>query len=103
MYKLVFFVSLSHSEIVKKAVFFNGGGHIGNYDCCSFETEGVGQFRPLDGSQPYLGENGQIEQVVELRVEMVVEDGKIKQVVEAMKKAHPYEVPAYDVIKLEDF
>lgn len=103
MYKLVFFVPLTHADVVKNAVFSKGGGRIGHYDCCSFETEGVGQFRPLEGSQPFLGQSGQIEKVKELRVELVVEDGKIKEVVEAMKTAHPYEVPVYDVIKLEDF
>lgn len=103
MYKLVFFVPLTHVDVVKNAVFSKGGGRIGNYDCCSFETEGVGQFRPLEGSQPFLGQSGQIEKVKELRVELVVEDSKIKEVVEAMKKAHPYEVPAYDVMKLEDY
>ena len=103
MYKLVFFVPLTHAEVVKQAVFASGGGRIGNYDSCSFETEGVGQFRPLEGSQPFLGQSGQIEKVKELRVELVVEDSKIRNVVEAMKKAHPYEVPAYDVMKLEDF
>lgn len=103
MYKLVFFVPLTHVDVVKNAVFSKGGGRIGNYDCCSFETEGVGQFRPLEGSQPFLGQSGQIEKVKELRVELVVEDSKIKEVVEAMKKVHPYEVPAYDVMKLEDY
>lgn len=103
MYKLVFFVPVSHAELVKKAVFSSGAGKIGAYDSCSFETEGFGQFRPLSGSHPFLGKENEIEKVRELRVEMVVESQRIKEAVEAMKKAHPYEMPAYDVIKLEDF
>lgn len=102
MYKVVFFVPLSHAEQVKQAMFIAGGGRLGAYENCSFETEGMGQFRPLKGSQPYIGKQGEIERVKELRVEMVVVDTLIKDVVMALKKSHPYEVPAYDVIKLED-
>lgn len=102
MYKIVFFVPLAHSEQVKNAMFAAGGGRVGNYENCSFETEGLGQFRPLKGSNPYLGQHGEVERVRELRVEMVVLDSLVGDVLRALKKAHPYEVPAYDVIRLED-
>ena len=103
MYKLCFFVPLSHAEETKKAVFEAGGGRIGDYDCCAWQTLGQGQFRPLEGSNPHLGEHGQLERVDELKVELVGEDGLIRDVVDAMKQAHPYEEPAYDVIRLEAF
>lgn len=103
MYKLCFFVPVSHAEETKEAVFKAGGGRIGNYDCCAWQTLGQGQFRPLDGSNPHLGERGQLERVDELKVEMVCEDERIRDVVEALKQAHPYEEPAYEVYRLEEF
>ena len=62
MYKLVFFVPDTHKELVKEAIFNAGAGHFDGYDCCSWETQGMGQFRPLDNSQPFIGENGKLEQ-----------------------------------------
>ena len=101
MYKLSVFIPESHLEPVKSAMFTAGGGRIGNYDCCSWQTSGQGQFRPLDNSQPYIGTQGEIEHVSEYKVEMVCEDHLIKDTIAAMKQAHPYEEPAYDVWKLE--
>ena len=102
MYKLAFFVPPSHVEQVKNALFAAGAGRIGAYDCCSWQVLGQGQFRPLDGSQPFIGQAGEVEQVQEWKVELVVSDELIRQAVAALKACHPYEVPAYDVWKLED-
>jgi hypothetical protein len=102
MYKLAFFVPSSHVEQVKNALFAAGAGRIGAYDCCSWQVLGQGQFRPLDGSQPFIGQAGEVEQVQEWKVELVVSDELIRQAVAALKNSHPYEVPAYDVWKLED-
>ncbi|GLO13811.1 NIF3 1 protein [Pseudomonas putida] len=103
MYKLAFFVPDSHVEGVKAAVFAVGGGRIGDYDHCAWQTLGQGQFRPLDGSQPYLGQTGQVEVVEEWKVELVVADDLIVQVVAALKQSHPYETPAYEVWRLAEF
>ncbi|SCZ36752.1 MULTISPECIES: YqfO family protein [unclassified Pseudomonas] len=103
MYKLCFFVPASHLDVVKNAVFAAGGGRIGDYDHCAWQVLGLGQFRPLDGSQPFIGEAGQVEQVEEWKVELVVADELIRGVVEALKQSHPYETPAYEVWRLEDF
>ncbi|WP_409269373.1 NGG1p interacting factor NIF3 [Pseudomonas sp. KCJK9044] len=103
MYKLAFFVPASHLEVVKAAVFAEGGGRIGDYDHCAWQTLGQGQFRPLDGSQPFLGQTGQVEVVEEWKVELVVDDDLITQVVAALKQSHPYETPAYEVWRLEQF
>lgn len=103
MYKFCFFVPASDAEATKEAVFNAGGGRIGDYDCCAWQTLGQGQFRPLEGSNPHLGERGRLEQVDELKVELVCEDRLIHEVVAAMKRAHPYEEPAYEVYRLEDF
>jgi hypothetical protein len=102
MYKLAFFVPPSHVEQVKNALFAAGAGRIGAYDCCSWQVLGQGQFRPLDGSQPFIGQAGEVEQVQEWKVELVVPDELIRHAVAALKNSHPYEVPAYDVWKLED-
>ena len=102
MYKLAFFVPESHLEAVKQAVFSTGAGRIGNYDSCCWQTLGQGQFRPLDGSSPFLGRQGNIETVEEYRVEMVCEDQLIGNAVKALVDTHPYEEPAYDVWLLAD-
>ncbi len=102
MYKLVFFTPCEVAQQVTKAVFDTGAGKIGDYDMCCFISEGTGQFRPLSGSNPHIGTQNELEFVKESRIEMVCADKFIKDAVEAMKKAHPYETPAYDVIKLED-
>ncbi|MCO8162260.1 YqfO family protein [Pseudomonas sp. 21LCFQ010] len=103
MYKLAFFVPASHLEPVKAAVFAAGGGRIGGYDHCAWQTLGTGQFRPLDGSQPFIGQSGVVEQVAEWKVELVVADELMGATVAALKLSHPYETPAYEVWRLEDF
>jgi len=107
MYKLCVFVPESHLQQVKDALFAAGAGKIGNYDRCCWQTLGSGQFRPLANSQPFIGEAGngepgEVESVAEYKLELVVEDALIKSVVLAMKQAHPYEEPAYDVWQLAD-
>jgi structural hemagglutinin/hemolysin toxin protein RtxA len=95
MFKLEFYVPEENAEEVKKAVFEAGAGKIGNYDCCAWETSGTGQVRPCKGSTPFIGQLDKIEKVKEIKVEMVCEDALIDKVIEALKKAHPYETPAY--------
>ena len=102
MYKICVFVPEDAAEQVKQAMFEAGAGKIGDYDCCCWQTLGQGQFRPLEGSSPFIGEHQRIETVAELRIEMVCADEYIGDAVAALKTAHPYEEPAYDVWKLED-
>ena len=106
MFKLVFFVPEHHKEAVKQAVFDQGAGCYEGYDCCAWETLGTGQFKPLTGSQPFIGQQNKLETVNEYRVEMICADEHIKAVIKALIDAHPYETPAYEVwsIKtLDDF
>lgn len=106
MYKLVFFVPESHKEAVKLALFAQGAGRYDAYDSCSWETLGSGQFKPLSGSKPFIGQQDKIEVLAEYRVEMVCASDKIKAVLQALIDSHPYETPAYEVwsIKtLDDF
>lgn len=103
MYKLCFFVPDSHVEAVKSAVFAAGGGRIGHYDSCAWQVLGQGQFRAMQGSQPFIGQVGQVETVDEWKVELVVADALIEAVVAALKLSHPYETPAYEVWPLAEF
>ena len=100
MYKLCFYVPESHLEEVKQAVFAAGAGRIGDYDSCCWQVLGQGQFRPLAGSNPFLGKQGAVETVPEYRVEMVCAAESIKGTVAALLDAHPYEEPAWDVVAL---
>ncbi len=102
MFKLGFYVPADHVESVKQAVFDAGAGRIGDYDCCAWQALGEGQFRPLAGSSPFLGTQDQVEKVAEYRVEMVCEGAVLKAAVAALRLAHPYEEPAFDVVELID-
>jgi len=94
VYLLVFYVPEDYSEKVKKAVFTAGAGSMGNYDSCCWQTVGDGQFRPVSGSSPFIGSQGEVEHVREVRVEMICRIEKIDSVLEALHQAHPYETPA---------
>lgn len=102
MYQIIFYVPETHLESVKAALFEAGAGKIGDYDSCAWQTLGQGQFRPLEGSAPYIGQTGQVEQVTEYKVELVCEEGVLKTAIAAMLAAHPYEEPAYSVWPLLD-
>lgn len=95
LYSLVFYVPKTYLNEVKEALFLAGAGKLGNYEKCSWETPGQGQFRPVRGSRPFLGELGQLEQVAEFKVEMICRGEVLPQVIKALKKVHPYEEPAY--------
>ena len=100
MLKICFFVPQTHVDQVKNAMFEAGAGKIGNYDCCSWQTLGMGQFRPLDGAEPFLGSENDLETVMEYKVEMVCAETVIEAVIREMKAAHPYEEPAFEIYAL---
>lgn len=101
LFKLCFYVPVDNAEKVKSAVFAAGAGRIGHYDCCAWQVQGEGQFRPLAGSHPHIGQQDQIEKVAEYRIEMVCDEAHLKAAVAALRQAHPYEEPAIDVWRLE--
>lgn len=103
MYALFFYVPESHLETVKSALFSAGAGSIGDYQNCCWQVLGQGQFQPMAGSQPFIGQYEQLEKVAEWRVELVVDSAQISSVVAALKAVHPYEEPAYGVYRLEQF
>lgn len=103
MYKLNFFVPAEDKERVKNALFDIGVGRYDNYECCSFETLGTGQFKPINSADPHIGELEKIEKIQEYKVEMICSDELIKKAVETLKEVHPYEEVAYEVLKMEMF
>ncbi len=102
MYKLCYFVPETHLEQTKNALFNSGAGRIGDYDSCAWQSLGQGQFRPLAGSDPFLGNQGELEVVAEYKVELVCEDALVVEALKALKQAHPYEEPAYEVYRIEE-
>ncbi len=101
-YKLVVFVPVESLAEVSNAVFAAGAGAIGNYSHCGFGAVGTGTFLPLEGARPAVGKKGKVEKVPEVRFETIVPAERLDEVVAAMKKAHPYETPAFDIIRLYD-
>jgi hypothetical protein len=89
-------------DATRDAVFAAGAGRIGDYERCSWYAAGTGTYLGGEGTNPTLGEAGREERVAELRVETVVPEGRLAHVVAALKEAHPYEEPAYDVYPLLD-
>ncbi|OCY28731.1 NGG1p interacting factor NIF3 [Acinetobacter pittii] len=100
MLKLIYYVPDSHLESTKQAIFSAGAGGIGNYEHCAWQVKGMGQFKPVKGADPYIGELGELEQVDEWRVETIVIEENAKAVVKALKASHPYEEPAFEFIQI---
>jgi len=99
---LIFYVPEKDTEAVKSAIFATGAGNIGCYSHCSWQVLGEGQFKPLQGADPHLGEVDKIEKVKENRVEILCTDNNIQNALMALKESHPYEEPAYEIISTEN-
>lgn len=100
MLKLIYYVPESHLESTKLAIFEAGAGGIGNYEHCAWQVLGTGQFKPIKGANPFIGELNELEQLPEWRVETIVPEYKAKEVAKALKESHPYEEPAYEFIQI---
>lgn len=100
--KLVFFCPTIDTEKVRQAVFAAGGGTIGEYDSCSFNLKGKGSFKAGENTSPHVGEKGKIHFEEEIRVETIVPNNLLGNVISAMKTAHPYEEVAYDLYPLSN-
>jgi hypothetical protein len=98
--KLVVFAPLADTERLVDALAEAGAGRLGDYDRCAWTTQGSGTFRPLAGANPTVGAIGEIEQVAETRIEMVVPHRLRADVVAALRAAHPYEEPAFDLLQM---
>ena len=102
MLKLIYYVPESHLESTKLAIFAAGAGGIGNYEHCAWQVLGTGQFKPVKGANPFIGELDQLESIPEWRVETIVSEDKASMVARALKESHPYEEPAFEFIQILD-
>jgi hypothetical protein len=100
-FKVVVFVPEGSLDKVRNAAFSAGAGTIGPYSRCSFSTAGTGTFFGEGGSSPVLGEAGRMEEVAELRLELLVDSGSLAKVLSAVRIAHPYEEPAVDAYPVQ--
>ncbi|MDO5291881.1 MAG: Nif3-like dinuclear metal center hexameric protein [bacterium] len=101
-YKLVVYVPTDSVDKVRAALCKEDAGHIGNYSGCSFGAEGIGSYKPEEGTNPYIGKINEMTHTNEVRLETIVRPEKLEQTIQSMLKAHPYEEVAYDVYKLEN-
>ena len=98
--KLITFCPVEKAEYVRTALFAAGAGHIGNYDECSFNSEGLGTFKANKGAQPYVGKIGKQQKESEQKIETILPAHLEKKVLKALVEAHPYEEVAYDIFPL---
>lgn len=101
MHLINVYVPEDATERVKAAMFAAGAGKLGQYDQVAWQTLGTGQFRPLAGSNPTIGQQNQLTRVQEYKIEMLCEESMLPDVITALKKAHPYEEPAYQIIEVK--
>ena len=101
LYKLVTYVPEGQLDAVRRAIWDAGAGAIGNYRECSFNVRGIGTFFGLDDSHPAVGQAGRLEQIDEVRVEVICPASRLDVALAALREAHPYEVPAIDVLTLK--
>jgi len=100
--KLVVFVPRGYEDAVRNAICEAGAGHIGNYSHCTFNADGFGTFKPLEGTNPFIGELNKLEKADEIRIETIVPESLLRKVISAMLKVHPYEEVAYDIYPINN-
>ncbi len=100
MFHIAFYVPEEHAEVVKEKMFDAGAGSLGNYERCSFESKGIGQFKPNAEANPFIGRREELERVSELKVEMICKRECLEHAIGALKSSHPYETPAYYVTEM---
>ena len=98
--RLDVYVPSSHLEKLKEALFAAGAGKLGNYDRCCWQTQGLGQFRPLTGSSPFLGDEMKLEVLEEYKLEILFPVELKQQLVTVLRETHPYEEPAFQIIEV---
>jgi len=100
--KLITYCPVDHAEIVRNAIFEAGAGHIGNYDSCSFNSEGVGTFKAGAGTNPFVGKIDELHRESEIRIESIFPFFLENKIIHALLTSHPYEEVAYDIYSLEN-
>lgn len=102
LFKVIVFTPVDYAQQVVDALSDAGAGHIGNYSHCTFQAPGQGTFKPLEGTDPFIGTQDKIEHVEELKIETIVPENILHDVIEQMIEAHPYEEVAYDIFPLQN-
>lgn len=100
LYKLEIFIPETHLRILQKALQEVDAGHIGNYDSCLSYSKVTGTWRPLEGTHPFIGEEGKISEEPEVKVEVTVKAERLRETVDKIKDVHPYEEPVINVIPM---
>jgi len=103
LYHIIIYSPSSNADDVRKAIAEAGAGSIGNYESCSFSIKGIGRFKPTKEATPAIGSKGNLEEVEEERIEVVVPSERLKEVLKAVKGVHPYEEPAIHVLPMVDY
>lgn len=99
-FKLEIFIPETHFRELQRALQEVGAGHIGNYDCCLSYSRVTGTWRPLEGTSPFIGAEGEISEEPELKVEVTVSAEILEKTVETVRQVHPYEEPVINAIPL---
>ncbi len=102
LFKIAFYVPVTHAEMLREVIFEAGAGHIGKYSDCSFAVRGEGTFRPGSDTNPFSGKIGELFSGEEVKIETVVPSHLVRDVVAAIKTSHPYEEVAYDICRLDN-
>lgn len=102
LFKIVVYIPEGFEDKILEEMSKAGAGCIGNYSNCSFRVKGTGTFQPMEGANPFIGQVDRLEKVDEYRLETIVPESKLNQVIKAMLAAHPYEEVAYDVYELKN-
>jgi hypothetical protein len=98
--KIVVFSPKESAENIRSAISDAGGGVIGNYSDCTFSSDGIGRFKPMNGANPTLGEVGKMEEVIEVKIEFICLKSKAKEIITAIRKVHPYEEVPADIFSM---
>lgn len=101
LYKIVVFVPIDYEAVLRDALASAGAGHIGEYSHCMYQIKGEGTFKPLEGSNPFIGNENELTRVKETRIETIVHKKYLQKAIKSAKDAHPYEEMAYDIYPLE--
>jgi dinuclear metal center YbgI/SA1388 family protein len=102
LYKIIVYIPKGYEDKIFNALVNAGAGHIGDYSNCSYRTEGIGTFMPLEGTHPFIGQVGKLETVQETKLGTIVPQSLLNKTIKALIKAHPYEEAAYDIMPLEN-
>lgn len=101
LYKLVVGVPEADADAVRRAIGDAGAGRVGNYSHASFSSKGVGRFKPLEGSNPTIGQLGKVTEVPEEQIETVCDKEHLSSILKALQTVHPYETPVVDIFEIQ--